>query len=460
MGADASTEVAGRRTWPGRLSPADLLGATRRFGERLFPPDADRRPVTMRGFAAAVVAVVVGTVVSLVRQPGLGAFDTVWYEDAKVFLADAASLPAWKTIVTAYQGYYHLVPRLLADIAVLFPPEQAAAVLAVEAAAVTSLLAVFVFVAARTHLPHPALRLLVSAPVVVMPLAQGEVPNVVCNLHFPLLYATIWALLWVPSSRTGRIVCAAVVAATVFSDLLALTYLPLMALRLWVRRDRSSAVLAGVLGTGLAVQVGGLLASASSRQMAPTRLDPAWALVSFGLRPVPDLVLGESAFPQELSSTRYLELAAVAWLVVLGVVFVAWRRWTQPRIVLAVAMTLQAVVLYCGTVMMGGVASPRYAATPALMVLVALAALVYPKPAANPRSVSPMWALVGLVAVVGAVNLRVDNPRAQGPSWHDGLSQARAVCAAAQAPATADVPVSPSQADHTAVLPCSYLLRP
>ena len=377
------------------------------LAHRLFVPAPAR--VTWRGVTATIAAVTLGAGVSLLRQPGVGALDTVWDEDARIFLADAAARSTVDALLTAYQGYYHVAPRLLAEIAVLFP---------------------------------------------------AELPNALCNLHWPLLYATLWALLWVPTSRTGRLVALGVVALTVTSDLLALAYLPLAAIRVAARRDRHSTLLASVLVAGLAAQFGGLVLHDNPRDLAPPRLDPVWALVSFVLRPVPQVLVGERLLPGEVKSLAGLALVAAAWIVVLAVATAAWRRWTEPRPVLAVVLFVQAVVLYCEAVMAGGLAVPRYAVAPALMVLAALAALVPPRPDAPlQQTKAPMWALVGLVAVVCAANLRLDNPRALGPSWRTGIQQARIACADLDNRDIVAVPIAPLVNGVTAALPCRYIRK-
>jgi hypothetical protein len=293
-----------------------------------------------------------------------------------------------------------------------------------------------------------------------MPLAQEELPNALCNLHWPLLYATVWALLWVPPGRAGRLVALGVVAVTVTSDLLALAYLPLLAVRIVTQRDRHSALLAGVLVAGLAGQFGGLLLNQNPRDFAPPRLNPAWALASFGLRPVPQMLLGERLFPDDVKSSAALALTGVAWLIVLALVALARRRWTRPRPVLTLVLFAQAAALYCEAVMAGGVAVPRYAVAPALMVLAGLAALVPPRPDAPLRwAAGPMWALIGLFAVVCAANLRVDNPRARGPSWQEAILDARVECSTLDMRSTVTVPVSSWATGISARLPCGYLRK-
>ena len=82
-----------------------------------------------------VLAVLGGTALSLYRNTGVGPLDTTVMEDARVFLADQVNLGFFRALVTPYSGYFHLLPRLLAGIAALFPPDLAAAVMALIVAA-------------------------------------------------------------------------------------------------------------------------------------------------------------------------------------------------------------------------------------------------------------------------------------------------------------------------------------
>jgi hypothetical protein len=412
------------------------------------------------GWRAGLVgflAVVVGAGVSLVRQPGPGALDTMWDEDGRIFLADAANRSVLKAFSTAYEGYYHVVPRLLAEIAVLFPASRAAAAMAILSAATISALGLFVYLASRAHLPQWPLRLLVSVPVVVLPMGQNELPNAVCNLHWPMLYAAFWALLWIPARRAAAVVTVVLVALTVTSDLATVAFLPVAVALLYFRRDRRSVAVFTVLLIGFCLQFAGLLIRHNPRDLGPPRPDPVWALASFMLRPVPLILIGQRALPDDLTSPEYLALVSAAWLLVLGALVVAIRGWTHPDWVLAAVLFAQAAALYCTSVMAGGIAVPRYAAAPGLMVLAGIASLVRPPSNAAiwRRGVVP--ALLVLVGVVCAINLRVDNPRAQGPSWRNSIRYARAACNDQPIDATVPVAVSPRVNAVTAELPCGYI---
>lgn len=418
---------------------------------RLFAP----APVVRwsgRAVAVGAAAVAAGTVVSLLRHPGTVALDTVYAEDGSVFLADAVDGSPIGAVTSSYAGYYHLVPRLLAALASAFPVSAAAAVLAVSAALVTALLAVLVYVVSAGHLASPVARVLVAAPVVVAPLAQDEVPNSIANLHWPLLYTVFWLLIWTPAGRAGRVLAPVVVAATALSDILVLVFLPLAAVRLFVRRDRYSAVLAGVLAVGVAVQLSGLATGSSARE--DISLDPVQPITGYVLRAVPAGLVGERWLPEAGSDPLRLALAALAWLLLAAAALVAVRRVTAPRWPLAAATIVHSVGLYALPVILTGIAPPRYALAPTLLLLVALVAALHP--GTTERSGVPLAVLAVGYAVVCALNLQVDTARDDGPRWSDELDNARTECLTT-APGSVAVPITPADADWTAELRCRHL---
>ncbi|WP_173158913.1 hypothetical protein [Phytohabitans suffuscus] len=68
----------------------------------------------------------------------------------------------------------------------------------------------------------------------------------------------------------------------------------------------------------------------------------------------------------------------------------------------------------------------------------------------------PLYALTVVLALVAAVNLRVDNTRADGPLWSDELDRVRAACTVDD---EAIVPITPR--DQTPLwlvrVPCDYV---
>jgi hypothetical protein len=434
--------MSGLATLTAVAAPADRLA-------ELFPahPAGRFRP---RHALLAAGAVLAGAAVSLLRQPGTGALDTVWAEDGEIFLADAVNEPLPEALASSYAGYFHLGPRLLAELAALTPAGWDAAMLAVCAALVTAALAVLVYVASAAHLRSPVARTVAAAVVVVAPLAQDDIPNSIANLHWPALYALFWVLLWSPDRWPGRTAGLVTTALVVTSDILVLGLLPLAILRAAVRRDRYSAALAAVFSLGIALQLLGLFTGASSRE---TDLNPVRAAVGYVLRAVPGALAGHRWLGDDHTSPRWLLLAALAWLLVLAAVVVAWRRrprLNRPMWTLAVVAAVHSVALYVLPVLLSGVAPERYAYAPAMLLVVALLALCSHR--------SAQLALVGLLAVVCLVNLRVPNLRADGPSWSEELDQGRATCAE-QVATGARLRLPPADNSWYAELPCDYVRR-
>lgn len=440
-------------------APAPAPGWRTRAAElfRAAPPSSPSFGNVLLGGAA----VVVGTVGSLARQPGVGALDTVWAEDGQVFLADAVNEPLPAALTSSYAGYFHTGPRLLAEIAALTPASWDAALLAVAAATVTAALAVLVYVASAAHLPSRVARVVAAAIVVVPPLAQDDVPNSVANLHWPALYALFWVLLWTPARWPGRVAAAATVAVVATSDILVVALLPLAIARIAVRRDRYGAVLAAVLTSGVALQLLALFTGASSRE---TDLDPVRAGVGYLLRAVPGTLIGPRWLGGDHTSARWLVLAAVAWLIVVAAVLVALRHRARPQWTLAAVAAAHSVVLYVLPVLLSGVATERYALAPAMLLVVALLALLPPGSAGagGGQGFRRPWVagalLVTLLAVVCAANLRLPNARAEGPSWGGELDRARVACAETDVARTT-LRLPPRNAEWHADLPCAYLAR-
>jgi hypothetical protein len=417
-------------------------------------PGGTRRPAVTTGTAALLVVAAAG--LSLARQSGAGALNTIYAEDGSVFLGSSYAQSTLDSITSPYAGYLHLVPRILSEIVSALPVSWAAAGLAIAAAVVTGLLALLVYACTADYLA-PWGRVLAAAVVVLVPVGQDELPNSIANLHWPMLYALFWVLIARRLSTSLAVVSVLLIS---LSDLLVLVFAPL-ALWLWWRRRSPYSLAVGIaLAIGLTAQAAAVLFGQSDRQLHPEPVKWApWYII----RAVPESVLGQRWFPADVN-VRWLLLAAIAWLVVLAVALYAFRtrsRSTGWR--LAALAGVYSVAVYALPVALSGQATPRYAAASA-MLLVAAAAAIFLAPASDGTapasrekrdaaptvsrpglSTSPIaigtWAGVALVAfcaAVWAVNLRVPNERGNGPLWSDQLAKSCAANAAG-----ADVPITP-----------------
>jgi hypothetical protein len=438
--------------------------------------DRTAGPPTGRQVITGALAVLSATVLSLGRTRGHGAWDTIWAEDGRNFLADALNLSVVDAVTAPFNGYWHLVPRLLAEVASGVPIEWAPAVLSAGAALVTSTLALIVYVASGPYLRHPALRLLAAVPAALPAVGVGWVENNVATLQFPMLYALFWVLLWMPGTRWGRLVAVLAVPLIAFSTALAVIFVPLAVARLVLRRGWLALALTAGLVAGAALQFGGLALGWTTRAgIGAPRYDPVWAVGDYLTKLVPTAVFGEKwAFDRMLQGvcpdfvviyTREHQLLVLtSWLVFAGLV-VMGARLGRPAWTLAAVAAAHSVALYAATIMTLGCAVNRYFVAPALLLYTVAAALLRPPPAgeddaaapagpdvaaapagpdvaaapAGPgvaagrngpgRLPTPTVVVLTLAAAVCLVGLRTDGPRAHSPSWSHLVRTARQQCA-------------------------------
>jgi hypothetical protein len=396
--------------------------------------------VTWRQVLGAVAFVLAGAVLSLARTRGPGALNSVWIEDAGNFLNDALHRSVLTTLTTQMNGYYNVVPRAVTAVAVAAGGVKGApAIMAAGAALQYAGFALLVFVASGPHLRSLPLRLLVSGPAVVVPLAYSQVNNDLATVQFIALYGTFWLLLWRPASRAGKITAAVVMLGITLTSILPGLFAPLVVLRLIADRSKAAIALAVCWALGLAAQVSVQLRGLSNRH-AGWWTSPLWVLRNYVTRAVPRAIFGERALggpgtnaegmPAPLhftSQTAHDALIAGAWLVVVAVVVVALARLTDPNWPLAITAATFSVVLFLGEIVDNlPIVQPRYVIAPGLLLYVTIVAMLQPR--ASGRGWLPAGAFAALLLVVIAFNFRVTNGRSQSPAWTSVVASAQRSC--------------------------------
>ena len=249
--------------------------------------------MTRRTVLLASLAVTVAVVVMLLRTPGTGALQSIWEEDARDALTDAYYLDVFRGTFKPVAGYLVVISRLIGAFAALFPVSTAAAVLSISSALVNALLALLIYVASGAHIQHRLARILVAAPMLFAPVAENylsEIYNRPACIHFFVMYALFWTILWVPGSAVGRSVAIVTVGISAFSSILAIGYIPLALLRVLVRRDRTGFAMLGLLVAG-------------SREPAPPVGRSRAAGVDQSRRPGPSSGTSHSAFRNRSSGS-------------------------------------------------------------------------------------------------------------------------------------------------------------
>ena len=439
----------GVRPWPAALFPT-------------APPSSCPVAVRTAGYAGGLGTIVV---LALLRQPGVAATKTLWAEDGVIFYAQALSKSVLGSLMTAYNGYDQLVPRLAVQVARAAPVPDAAATIAVVGALGLAALGCLVFHMARGHIPSAALRALLVAAMVLLPVANFEMLDNLVNLPWWLFFAAFWALLWRPRGVGGAAVAALLCGLAAASEPLVALLLPLAAVRVVVlRRPRELAAVAG-LAAGLVFQSVVVLRTTSGHSYPATGLShvPADFAVRVGLgwltgrrgtaallswdRPVTDVLglvvlAGVLAAALKLGSRRVRALTVAAGaLAPLCFAIPVWLRGAAP---LMSAGTSDFTIGFAG----------RYAATPILMVLSVVLALVghlsagrstsRPRP---PHAVyRPLWAATAVCALLlpaWVADFRDRNARMDGPTWQSQLGAADAQCRRWNSDGLARVAVSP-----------------
>ena len=393
--------------------------------------------------ASYVVAVALATAASLLRQSGTPAYDSIWAEDALVFLSDAIERPFGDTFFEPYRGYVLLLPRALAWIASVLPLEYAAVVMSGGAAFLVGLLAAFVYRASES-ISHIGLRLALGVAVILLPVAGVEALNSAANVHWYLIFAAFWAFAWYPRSAALRLVAALVAALAALNDPLALLLAPVVALRAATSRRWHDHWPTAAWCVGLAVQ-GIAVASAEREPLVGAALPELAA--GYGALVVALTVLGAELAGRIWSSASVL-LAWFGLMVAAGLTAYCAARLERPASRLAIAAVACSVLLFAVPFWLRGVEysigsealtlpGSRYLVAPSLLVLSAAALILD-----SVRTPRAALIIVGAwFALVAMTNFTMSNGRDAGPSWQEAVRGARQACR--EGAVVTQVPIAP-----------------
>jgi len=402
--------------------------------------DDPSRPWRRR--AVVLVVVLAGALVSWARLPE-DVRGVVWAEDGRLFLQQRLDQGAWSSLVISYDGYQHLVPRLVTDLVVLVAaPGAYAVVLTATCCAVVGLVAGAVHLFARPRLRSDVASVGLALVVVLVPVAPLEVLGNVANLHWYFLFLLPFALLFRPATTRGTVGQSLALVLAALTEVQAVLFLPLVLLG--VRHRRSWPGLAAFV-VAVALQVWSTLTFPRVRGQAPPLgaddvalgylAQPVTSLVSTSAREA-SVLLGEHGWRLPVA---VLVVVAVAWVTVL-----AARR--SPRSTLALVLLVAGPVLWAtdvvlnrsplteygedGAALLEQAGYLRYAVVPAALLLCGLPLAAdrlidASRPGVRALAAVPLAALLA-VAVVGGVPDRTT--RTDGPDWSRSVQQVVADC--------------------------------
>lgn len=403
---------------------------------------------------------------------------TVWAEDGGVFLRDVLSLGRLRSIPVPYDGYLHVVPRLVASLAsAVVPVDAYAGAMSFLSCFVVASVAVAVFFLSRSVLESAAVRAMLAVIPILLPVGPEEVLGNAANLHWYLLWLAPWLLLYKPVSLPGKASLFAAALFTAASETLTAMFLPLA---LWAIVARKNVWGAVGLVLGVALQLLAFLAKPRFATV-PTDdgLDPLSVIYGFFLLPLGSIWHADS---RTLGSTIgnvggwalvapvVLLLAMVAYTVVVGrpvLKLLAMGLLTASVLCWTASVVLSGNVMfgyanYVGADWTSGFGYIRYAAAPAMFLLalvpIFVTAATEREGATSGRSrefIAAAFVLVLLGSYFPAATTRQ-----MGPDWAAGVAEARATCTSNRELESANVLVAPTGWKFSQVhVPCA-LLRP
>jgi hypothetical protein len=405
------------------------------------------------GRLLAIGMVVVGFVYALLRTSTHSA-GVLWAEDGAIFVAGAPTVSEGLAhIPKTYAGYLHLVPRIIAAVAAAFPDGSVAYVYTVAAALVTSLLALFVFAAARRHFASPVIPFLVWFQFLALTLAFGEVANTVANLHWYLDAALFWAVFTRFDSKSMRLVAGVVTVSAILSDPSAMLAIIPLAARLLIFGKSERPYFVTVLIVTV-MQAAAFVIAPSTGDVRPTsEVHPSVLdfIQYYAVRVVLAPVLGVRV--TEGIPGGILTLVSVAGLVVFVAVF-AWMVIRAPRargfVIAAVGYSILIFVVswYNVDIFVRPVETgARYVIVPVFCASVLAFAFADDLITRfNRRRVLSGIALAATIAVVlfaPVVDGRIWDDRANSPLTADEYLEAENECAAQPVPEEVRLDIAP-----------------
>jgi hypothetical protein len=377
----------------------------------------------------------------LFMPAGLTRLNHVWAEDGARFLVDGIRRPFGANLLAPYDGYLHVVPRLVAELMSVLPLGWAPVGFAVFTALVRSAIAILVFAASGGYLRSVPVRFALAALMVVLPAGNSEALGNLANLHWFLLYGAFWALLWRPASVRMNVVATLVVLLAAVSSplvfLLAPVALPRLALPAW--RDRLSGI---ALGAG-AVAQGVAVLTATRVPYSEQAVDPVQVLLASLLR-VPVVAFTGSEQVQHIYP-KFGNAPVLAAVLLAGVPVVAALAWNGGAhrflallgagygglVIVIVLVTNWSTALQVQQPMVV-MAAQRYSVAPCLFLLTAVAAGLDTLPGRRwERAVvlAGRWVAAAVVLVSVGLHVAAGGGRLDGTPWGVSVDAARRDCA-------------------------------
>lgn len=217
--------------------------------------EPSQRSVRIRLWLPFAIAVVSAVIVFL-RTPS-AARDVIWAEDGRNFMVGHL-VNGYSGVFEPYQGYLHVVPRLLAGMVVdLVSPAQVAQGMTVAASLVIGAVSGALVWYAAMATERIWICALIGLVPALVPTGPLEMAGNLANLHWYFLLLGFWMFLAVPRNWVTSWIAAVVVLLMTLSEPQLLIALPLLVRNIRERRTWPVAS-AAVIGVGIQLVISAL----------------------------------------------------------------------------------------------------------------------------------------------------------------------------------------------------------
>lgn len=419
--------------------------------------------------ALPLLLFVVFAVLSWLRIPPL-VRNTMWAEDGLIFLTQRAASGSFVTWFLPYQGYLHLVPRIVADtVATVLPASQYANGMTALSVLVVAGVGSLVFVCSKRIVPWLPARILMASIAILIPTAPIEVLGNAANLHWYLLWLAPWLMMARPGSRLTAWLLGVTAVIVALTEIQVIIFLPLMA---WRFRDRRMwfvrvGLLLGLLGQLIATVVA---PRASGTTSLPSVVSVVWAYLT---QVVLAVWTGSSQLAAQAMLVGGFPVLVLAVLPIVAAVAYALVRGTPEQRVMTIALVAGSLVSFAASFGLN-VASARdysrfasadwlmfyflrYSVLPSILLggagIIALSIMH----SRGLRVISWLLIAVTLLVVIPPFFPGEGTARSASAPWFVELEVARQACLAPGAPTRYAIPVAPGR-QWAATLPCSTIL--
>jgi hypothetical protein len=456
-----------------RTSPRELIGWSRkRLDESLFqdppPPDpaaqgAPRWLLIGALFALAILA-------QMLRIGWSISLHSLWAEDGPIYFSGAVHNSFGGSLFDTYATYLVFVPRLIGEVAGLFPLQDVPAVVSILSGLIVALSGWIVWEATAGLIESRWLRGSLVLLTVLSPVGGLESTDSGAYVPWYMLFATFWILLWRPRTSLAAGATGFFALLTGLSTPGVWFFIPVALLRTVAIRDRRDALLLAGYWAGALAQVPILLFN-QEEAVTPLWTHDIWT--SYLQRVIDGAFLG-------------LAIGGKAWehlgwplLIVLVVVLIGALAYGVSRtnatarlfalLAIPISLLMFVVSVYqraVGSEMVwplrqANEAAGRYAIVPAMLLLSVVAVMIDRRSRrreGEPRPQWLPWGLAALAVVVVAASFHVEEPAARGaPPWEASLEHSAEVCETE--PPGAETGVATSPPGWSLNIPCDELAK-